>query len=507
MPMSRTVLASAVEKLETRRLLSAVYPSAYEQYAVELINRARANPAAEAARYKGYQDSAGDTYNGDLNEGLAPGTISPAAKQPVAINPFLTDAARKHSQWMTDHSTFSHFENGITPGQREVAAGYDSNAASNYGENIGANYSSTPLTNFTGIVVSQHRDLFTDQTEADRGHRTNMMDANRNEIGVGMIVGRWIYPNYGLINSFAQTADTSSQGKIFLTGVSYKDSVAKDNFYTPGEGLAGVTVVATRQSDGKQFTTTTWDSGGYSLPVQAGTYDVQFHGGGLAPAVYHSNVKVTTQNVKVDGVAGVSDAVPPSAIFGQITSKKLIITGTDGADTISADVLKGRWVVTMNGTTLSWNGPRARIIGIFGMAGNDKITIGPNIRSSSVEGGEGNDRIVGNDFPNGILGDAGNDTLYGNGGNDLLMGGDGDDRIYGGDGNDRIYGDAGNDVVDAGAGNDRVYGGDGNDLLAGAVGRDILYGESGADTLNGGKGSDYTDFDPLDTRVLTETHA
>jgi len=505
--MSRPALAAAVEKLETRRLLSVVYPTAYEQYAVELINRARANPTAEATRYNGYKNSQGDVYDGDLNEGLTPGTITTAAKQPVAINPLLTDAARKHSQWMTDHSTFSHFENGNTAGQREVAAGYDSGAVFNYGENIAANYSSDSITDYTALVASQQRDLFTDQTEADRGHRTNMMNADRNEIGVGIVVGKWNYPNFGIVNSFAQTADTSSDGKVFLTGVSYKDSVKKDNFYTPGEGLRGVTVLATRISDGKQFTTTTWSSGGYSLPVAAGTYNVQFFGGKLAASVYHNNVKVTTQNVKVDGVAGLTDAIPSTAIFGKITNRKLVITGTSGADTISANVLNGKWVVTMNGTTLSWSAGRAKIIGIFGLAGNDKITIGANITASSIEGGDGNDLIVGNDFPNGILGEGGNDTIYGNGGNDYIEGNDGDDRIYGGDGNDRVYAGAGNDVVDAGAGNDRVYGGDGNDLLAGAAGRDILYGEAGADTLNGGRGGDYSDFDTLDTRIDIETHA
>ena len=51
--------------LESRRLFAAVYPSNYEQYLVELINRGRANPAAEASR-----------YGIDLNEGLAAGTPS-----------------------------------------------------------------------------------------------------------------------------------------------------------------------------------------------------------------------------------------------------------------------------------------------------------------------------------------------------------------------------------------------------------------------------------------------
>src|SRR3954471_13948525 len=83
-----------LESLETRQLLSAAYPTALEQYVVELINRARANPAAEAGK-----------YGIDLNEGLKAGTISTAAKQPLALNPYLTDAARLHSQWMIDTDT------------------------------------------------------------------------------------------------------------------------------------------------------------------------------------------------------------------------------------------------------------------------------------------------------------------------------------------------------------------------------------------------------------------
>jgi hypothetical protein len=72
-----------VESLESRQLFTAAAPSALEQYMVELINRARANPAAEAAR-----------YGIDLNEGLAAGTISAKAKQPLAISPNLIVSSR-----------------------------------------------------------------------------------------------------------------------------------------------------------------------------------------------------------------------------------------------------------------------------------------------------------------------------------------------------------------------------------------------------------------------------
>src|SRR4051812_30970023 len=101
------------EALEARRLFAVAYPSNLEQYIVELINRGRANPAAEAAR-----------YNVALNEGLAAGTISTAAKQPLAVNPSLTDGARGHAQWMLAHNTFSHTgANGSSPGDRMSAAG------------------------------------------------------------------------------------------------------------------------------------------------------------------------------------------------------------------------------------------------------------------------------------------------------------------------------------------------------------------------------------------------
>jgi hypothetical protein len=42
----------------------------YDQYALELVNRARLNPQGEADLY----------LSGNLNEGLAPGTISTTTK-------------------------------------------------------------------------------------------------------------------------------------------------------------------------------------------------------------------------------------------------------------------------------------------------------------------------------------------------------------------------------------------------------------------------------------------
>ena len=76
------------------------------------------------------------------------------------------------------------------------------------------------------------------------------------------------------------TQDFGTTGSsVFLTGVAYSDSVVKDNFYTVGEGLPGVTITATHTERSRGLSTTSWNSGGYSLPLSAGTYTVTGTGG------------------------------------------------------------------------------------------------------------------------------------------------------------------------------------------------------------------------------------
>ncbi|MCA9009131.1 MAG: hypothetical protein KDB01_05260, partial [Planctomycetaceae bacterium] len=88
---------SAVDPLEARVLLTAPAMTDLEQYMLELVNRARANPNAEAAR-----------YGIGLNAGLPTGTISAAAKQPLAPQQQLIVAARLHSQDMLQRNYFDH---------------------------------------------------------------------------------------------------------------------------------------------------------------------------------------------------------------------------------------------------------------------------------------------------------------------------------------------------------------------------------------------------------------
>jgi hypothetical protein len=302
-----------VEPLEPRLVLSAVYPTNYEQYLVELINRGRANPAAEA-----------DRYGVSLNEGVPSNqTISTAAKQPLAINPFLTDGAREHSQWMIDNDVFSHTgANGTAPNQRMISAGYTFRAPYTWGENIAWRSFSGSSADYS-LVAQLHEDLFVDAGIADRGHRTNLMNPNFREIGSGFVTGGFSRYNAGMLTTdFATT-----NGNPFLTGVIYNDSVKDDDFYTPGEGLSGVTITARRASDNAVFSTTSWSSGGYTLQLPAGSYAVIASGGSLAQPLT-SDVTVWAENVKVDFVPGVTavtaDHTPPAAALTRAKRNRIV---------------------------------------------------------------------------------------------------------------------------------------------------------------------------------------
>src|SRR5690606_20183050 len=100
-----TAISGNVESAPSREISTTpravdltAQPTEEEVLVVELINRARFDPAAEAAR-----------YNMGLNDGIAAtDTISADRKAPLAHNLLLVRAARDHSQWMLDSDVFSH---------------------------------------------------------------------------------------------------------------------------------------------------------------------------------------------------------------------------------------------------------------------------------------------------------------------------------------------------------------------------------------------------------------
>ncbi|MEG4440466.1 calcium-binding protein [Microcoleus sp. AT9_B5] len=77
---------------------------------------------------------------------------------------------------------------------------------------------------------------------------------------------------------------------------------------------------------------------------------------------------------------------------------------------------------------------------------------------------------------------------------DTLIGGlrglGGADSITGSESGDIVYGDEGNDRIEGRGGADLLYGGLGNDFLSGGGGQNGLLGGEGADTLQGGESAD-----------------
>ncbi|NJL53072.1 MAG: CAP domain-containing protein [Hydrococcus sp. SU_1_0] len=263
-----------------------VQPSASEQYMLELINRARLNPLGEAT-----------LFSIDLNEGLAPNTISSNSKQPLAFNLFLIDAARAHSQWMLDTDTFSHtgIDNSTSPPttttaqQRMSKAGYQFTGSWFSGENI-AYKSTTGTLDLNGFTADIHRNLF-----LSYGHRNNILKADFREIGLGNLTG-----DFKGYNALMVTQDYAKSGTdVFLTGVAYNDLALGDDFYTIGEGLAGIGITAVRQSDNATFTTLSMMAGGYQMALEAGTYTVSFSQNNQTLG-NSTQITIGAENIKLD---------------------------------------------------------------------------------------------------------------------------------------------------------------------------------------------------------------
>ncbi len=263
---------------------------------LELVNRDRANPNGAASR-----------LGIDLNQGLASGTISTTAKQPLAFNFLLNDAAQGHSQWMLDNDVFSHTgEGGTNSRQRMANAGYSFTGSWRSGENLAYNGTSGTL-NVTSTLTSQQNGLFESES-----HRTNILGSDFREIGISALTGE-----FEGLNALITTQNFAKTGTaVFLTGVAYDDATLNDDFYTVGEGLSGITVTAIRNDNAQSFSTTTYDSGGYQLALDPGTYEISFSGGTLSNT-FQRYVTITDRNIKLDLATDLSSALQPLRVQGQ----------------------------------------------------------------------------------------------------------------------------------------------------------------------------------------------
>ncbi len=362
--------------------------SAAEQYLLELMNRARLDPAGEAKR-----------MGIDLNANLTAGTISATAKQVLAPNALLEAAATGHSLYMLANNVFSHTgAGGSSPYQRVTAEGY---VWSTMGENVAWVGSTLPVT-IAGSIEQLNENLF-----LSASHRVNLMNAGFREVGLDAELG--LFNDKGNVyNTAMLTEDFATSGTAhFLTGVAYTDT-NHNQFYTMGEGLSDVEFKV-----GAAAVSTT-AAGGYSVAVTDFASGATLVTGHQGATNFSATIDLSGGNVKLDlvdgstfyssGNIGLKTGVQNAVLLGVAdlnadgTNAKNHLTGNSGANELSGfgrrDVLKGA-------------------------AGDDVL-----------DGGNGNDVLKGGGGKDVLIGGKGNDVMTGGGRADTFVFnlGDGVDR-------------------------------------------------------------------------------
>lgn len=248
--------------------------TAQEQYMLELVNRARMNPEAEEVRTGDAVDSG----------------VSIAPKQALAVDSILSAAADNHSRDMLERDFFAHNNpDGDGPTDRAQDENWEGGGV---WENISARWTSASfVSDEQSWIDASHAGLW-----ESNGHQFGMLQPGHTVVGVGLDWGEWSYPGQTSPTAMVVTEKFADDGQTYLTGVVI-DDVDNDDFYDIGEGQGGVHITASKGEE--VYATSTWDSGGYSLALDAGTYHVRFEGGDLDTA-YETEVTIGNENEKLD---------------------------------------------------------------------------------------------------------------------------------------------------------------------------------------------------------------
>ncbi len=288
--------ADATVTINVLEFNGPIQMSDQEQLLLELINRARRDPLAEAARL-GLDQAQTDVF---VSQGTDP-------VQALAANEFLARASRDHSVDMLARTFFSHVNpDGDSFDVRAYDAGYDFNLLAENLEMI------------TGVGLDQAAiQQMHDQMILNPIKRLNLLDGTYREFGAGI-------RDSAALNSSVATDLLGREDATgaFITGVVFADNSGAtpidDDFYSLGEAIRSGRVRATNQATGEAFEREIGVSGAYSLRVPDGTYDVIIYGGGLGTETYAvRDVVVSGQNQKVDfDVSALAPETPTVGIAG-----------------------------------------------------------------------------------------------------------------------------------------------------------------------------------------------
>ena len=252
-----------------------------------------------------------------------------------------------------------------------------------------------------------------------------------------------------------------------------------------------------------------WDPGDGSDVVegQGGADELRFNGSGAneifalsangGRAVFTRNIANIVmdlndmETVHVNALGG-TDTLTVNDMTGTDVTRVEIdlgatLGGTAGdglADVVIANATNGADIIDVFGAGTS--------VSVIGLAAQVDVSNSEGANDTLVINGlDGDDGITATTMPAGVMklvldGGAGDDTLLGSQGADTFLGGDGDDFVFGDNGNDLALMGAGDDVFqwDPGDGNDTVEGQDGVDKL-------LFFGSNASENIdilaNGGR--------------------
>jgi uncharacterized protein YkwD len=263
-------------------------PSAHEQAYLEMINRARANPGAEAELL------AASTHPGvvaavqwagvNLTRFRAEMNAIPA-QPPLAPHAALMTSSRGHSQWMFDNARQEHDQTGGQSFEERLSAvGYSGNPPAR--ENV-YTYAQDPLHGHAGFEIDWADPKDSTATfgmQNPRGHRENIHSGDYREVGIGVVNGTNTV-NGNTVGPQIVTQDFGNRvaAPYYGTGVAYYD-LDGDNNYDVGEGIPGLTVTMS----GANHYCITADGGGWTIPLPsgaAGNRTVTFTGAGINQSI------------------------------------------------------------------------------------------------------------------------------------------------------------------------------------------------------------------------------
>ena len=144
----------------------------------------------------------------------------------------------------------------------------------------------------------------------------------------------------------------SAKDGAFITGVVYTDAIVDDDFYTIGEGIGDITITATKVGTNLTYETQNWRSGGYSLFLPAGRYDISFLGNldnDPQDDLVTTRITIGEQNLKVDLATD-----NPQLTTGNLTASGINTTiDRDSNDTNSSDTLLNQTIYRLQNSEQS----------------------------------------------------------------------------------------------------------------------------------------------------------